>query len=359
MANSEHYDVIIIGAGPAGSATAIYINPERSGLRVLLLEGKKEVGVPLQCGEAMPTYDDLLTVFPKADCRELFDLPDEVQAGAIEGLKFKAPSGRIYTADLKGQMYHRDKLDQHLFKRALACGAEYRLNSRVKKIAKNQVWTSDDTFTADFIVGADGVFSVVSKAFPAFVPNRDICACAFVLASGDFKENVIQLWYESRFTGGYFWLFPKSKASEANIGLGVRGRANVRTLLERELQQLSEQGPFLIKYRGGGAVPLSGLKPKIVSENIALVGDAAGMVFPTNGGGTGLAMMAGKWLGEIIAKRQALIEYEKKVQAILGPVLKKSLRTRRQMDLFRKKPSVFSAVMWLANLKGWRQFIVG
>jgi flavin-dependent dehydrogenase len=56
MSNSNHYDVIIVGAGPAGSCTAMYIHPNRTGKRVLLLEGKKQVGIPMQCGEAMPTY---------------------------------------------------------------------------------------------------------------------------------------------------------------------------------------------------------------------------------------------------------------------------------------------------------------
>ena len=111
--------------------------------------------------------------------------------------------------------------------------------------------------------------------------------------------------------------------------------------------------------KGGGAVPLGGLKKQIVHEHVALVGDAAGMVFPTNGGGTGLAMMAGKWLGQAIGDDVPLPEYERKVHAILGPVLKRSLRTRRQMDLFRKSETVFSALMWAANSTGWRNFIIG
>ena len=72
-----------------------------------------------------------------------------------------------------------------------------------------------------------------------------------------------------------------------------------------------------------------------------------------------MAMMAGKWLGEIIAENLPLSEYEKKVQAVMAPVLKSSLQTRRQMDFFRKNSALFSTVMWVANLKGWRNFIIG
>ena len=114
-----------------------------------------------------------------------------------------------------------------------------------------------------------------------------------------------------------------------------------------------------VTQKGGGAVPLGGLKRRVVYEHVALVGDAAGMVFPTNGGGTGVAMMAGKWLGETIAAGRPLSDYGIKVQTAIAPVLRRSLRTRRQMDFFRKNETVFSTMMWFANLKGWRNFIIG
>ncbi len=358
MARNNHYDVIIVGAGPAGSCTAIYINPHKTGIRTLLLEGKKEVGIPMQCGEAMPTYQELLNIFPQADCAELYDLPEEIHAGKIEGIKFKAPSGKEYIAYLKGNMFYREKLDQYLFHRAVENGAEFRLGTRVKHIEGHRIFTANGEFTADLIVGADGVYSVVSKSFE-FEPNRDIALCAFVIAEGDFYEQFVELWFESRFPGGYFWLFPKNKVGEANIGLGVRGPKQVRALLNQVLEELKKQKKFKIKQVGGGVVPLGGMKKKIVRDHVALVGDAAGMVFPTNGGGTGLAMMAGKWLGQTIAEGKSLLEYENKAKAILGPVLEDSLRTRRQMDFFRKYDRIFSALMWWANLKGWRSFIIG
>jgi digeranylgeranylglycerophospholipid reductase len=359
MSNANHYDVIIVGAGPAGSCTALYINPKRTGKRVLILEWKKQVGIPMQCGEAMPTYAELSSIFPDVDCPELFDVPEEVYAGRIEGIKIKAPSGKTYTAYLKGQMFHRDKLDQHFFKMAVENGAEYRLRSRVKRVEGHLVATDEEEFTADIIVGADGVYSLVSNSFPAFEPNRDVCPCSFVIAEGDFHEELIEIWYQSRFPGGYFWLFPKNNAGEANIGVGMRGPTHVRGLLNQVLEEIRPHKNFSVKQKGGGAVPLGGLKKKFVHQHVALVGDAAGMVFPSNGGGTALAMMAGKWLGETIAKNQPLEEFEKRVKATLGPVLKDSLRTRRQLDFFRKNETLFSAIMWFANLKGWRSFIIG
>ena len=359
MANSSHYNVIIVGGGPAGSCTAIYINPKRTGKRVLILESKKEVGLPMQCGEAIPTYRELLTIFPEANCPELYDLPQEIFAGRIEGIKFKAPSGRTYIANLEGQMFHRDKLDQYFFAMAVDAGAEAQLGTRVLEIKGDKLITKTAEYTADIIVGADGVYSVVSNSFAVFQPNRDVCPCSLVIANGNFEQELIELWFENRFPGGYFWLFPKTASGEANIGVGMRGPKNIRQTLDRVLIELQNKYNFTVVQKSGGAVPLGGLKSKIVHEHLALVGDAAGMVFPTNGGGTGLAMMAGKWLGETIAANKPLLEYEKKVKAVVAPVLKRSLRTRKQMDFFRKNDSLFSGVMWLANMMGWRNFIIG
>ncbi|MFQ5651754.1 MAG: geranylgeranyl reductase family protein [bacterium] len=359
MPGERHYDVIIVGAGPAGACTAIYIDAERTGKRVLLLEAKKQVGIPMQCGEAIPTYQELLTIFPQADCAELYDLPDHVYAGTIAGIKFKSPTGTTYVAPLKGQMFYRDRLDRHFFQRAVARGADYRLGCRVRHIAGNSIVTDHETFTADIIVGADGVFSTVAASFPVFKPNRDICPCSLVLARGDFYADLVELWFESRFPGGYFWLFPKNRVGEANIGLGMRGAKNVRGMLNQVLEEIRETYNLQIIQKSGGAVPLGGLKRNLVYNHVALVGDAAGMVFPTNGGGTGLAMMAGKWLGEIIAQNKPLLEYERKVNTIMRPVLASSLRTRRQMDFFRRNERMFSAMMWLADLRGWRHFIIG
>jgi len=359
MEKFEHYDVIIVGAGPAGACTAAAISPVRTGKRVLLLEGKKRVGLPMQCGEAIPTYEELLSIFPQAGCPELYDLPSDVYAGTIAGIKFRSPSGRTYVADLKGQMMHRERLDQHLFDRAVAAGVEYRLGERVHTVREHEIETAAGRYSADIVIGADGVYSLVSAATPAFSPNRDICPCALVLAKGDFYSEYIELWFESRFPGGYFWLFPKNRVGEANIGLGMRGPKNVRQLLDRVIAEIRDHYGLEIIGKSGGAVPLGGLKEVVVHRHFALVGDAAGMVFPTNGGGTGLAMMAGKWLGEIIAADQPLSLYERKVNNILRPVLQRSLRTRRQMDFFRKSERAFEALMWLANLRGWRNFIIG
>lgn len=160
----KRYDVVIVGAGPAGSTAARYMEPARSGMSVLLLEAKRQVGVPIQCGEALPHYADVKMVFPGAECPELFDLPGRVIASEVRGIRFVLPKGRTYFADVTGRMIHRDRLDQFLFKRAVAAGADYRLNARVRRVEGQRVATGDEEFAADLITGADGTNPLVAAS---------------------------------------------------------------------------------------------------------------------------------------------------------------------------------------------------
>lgn len=353
----KRYDVIIVGAGPAGSTTAKYIEPARSGMSVLLLESRRQIGLPIQCGEALPTYSDLKTAFPRIDCPELFDLPASVVASEVNGIKFVLPKQRTYFAAVTGRMFYRERLDQFLFDQAVTAGADYRLHCRVHHIEGHRVLTTSEEFWGDLIIGADGPNSLVSASFPVFAANKELTPCAFIIAEGDFFEKHIELWVDERFPGGYFWLFPKN--GDANIGMGLRGSAHVRSVLNDMLKDLALRREFKIKMRGGGVVPLGGLKKRLTWQHVALVGDAAGMVFPSNGGGTAQAMIGGKILGEAIRTGLPLSVYQRRVDEIMRPALNQSLRTRRFIDLARRHENLFLALMWWFDRRGWQSFIVG
>jgi digeranylgeranylglycerophospholipid reductase len=174
---------------------------------------------------------------------------------------------------------------------------------------------------------------------------------------GDFFEKHIEMWVDERFPGGYFWLFPKN--GEANIGVGMRGCKRVRSVLQHMLDDLRHEREFKLMMRGGGVVPIGGLKKRVAWRHVALVGDAAGMVFATNGGGTAQAMLAGQILGEVVAAHLPLSEYQHRVDWIMRPALEQSLRMRRVIDFARNHDSLFLMLMWLFNRRGWKSFIVG
>ncbi len=324
----------------------------------MLLDARQQIGIPIQCGEALPTYSDVRMVFPGIDCEELFDLPAHVIASEVRGIKFVLPRARSYFADVVGRMLYRDRLDQFLFDQAIAAGADYRLNARVRRVEGHRVITNgEEEFVGKLVIGADGPNSLVSASFPVFSPNRELAPCAFVIVHGDFFERHIEMWVDERFPGGYFWLFPKN--GEANIGVGLRGSKHVRAVLQGMLDNLRLEREFKLKMRGGGVVPISGLKKRVAWQHVALVGDAAGMVFATNGGGTAQAMLAGQMLGEVIAAHLPLSEYQRRVDRIIRPALDQSLRTCRVIDFARNHERLFLMLMWLLNQRGWKSFIVG
>ncbi|MBI2839103.1 MAG: NAD(P)/FAD-dependent oxidoreductase [Acidobacteria bacterium] len=353
----REYDVVIVGAGPAGCVTATTVDPRRSGLRTLILDYRRIVGVPVQDGEGLPDYGEMRRIVPGIDCEELFDFPAGIVRHRIEGMKFVAPSGRAYVGDLKGWTIDRDRLDQHFAAQAVERGAELQLSTRVVRVENGTVWTAGEPIRARWIIGADGPNSVVAASVPGLGPNRAMCRCAFVVVEGDFREDLIELWFGREWKGGYFWLFPKG--TQANIGLGVRGRANPRELLDAALARLSRRKSFRLSFRGGGVVPLGGLKPRLANEHVALVGDAAGMVFPSNGGGTACAMLAGKILGETLRERRPLADYEQRVRKLLERPLARSLTMRRLLDVTFYRDGMLDLMMRLADHTGWRRFIIG
>ncbi len=352
---ARKYDVIVIGAGPAGSCTARDIAPNKSGLSVLLIENKKTVGIPIQCGEALPTQHDIDVTFPAVDCAGLISPPSHVLASHIDGIEFVLPRGRRMLVPVPGLMIHRDRLDEFLFQQAVAAGAHYRLGVRVRKIDGNRVCTEDEEFQGGIIVGADGPNSLVSNSFGAFSPHALLVPCAFVIAKGDFYDRHIHIWVDARFPGGYFWIFPKN--GEANIGVGLRGTTRVKDTLKTTLAELKQSTPFEIKTSGGGVVPMSGLKKRLVWRHVALVGDAAGMVFPSNGGGTAQAMLSGHILAGVIRDRLPLSEYQTRVDKYLRPAFDRSLRTRQLVDVCRRNDHLLLGLLWLFDRRGWKSFI--
>ena len=86
---TENVDVLVVGSGPAGSVAARYA--AASGANVKIIERRPVVGVPVRCGEFMPSDGEILDMFPKLkDMESLFDIPDELieQSEVYEGYTF-------------------------------------------------------------------------------------------------------------------------------------------------------------------------------------------------------------------------------------------------------------------------------
>jgi digeranylgeranylglycerophospholipid reductase len=325
-------DVLIVGAGPAGSTTARYCAGKDS--RVLLIDRRREIGYPVQCGEFLPAPKEMYSMFPRTmDLEELFRIDSEHVKGVSEFVDMVSPRGRRYRCSFEGMTLDRRQFDKHLVKLATERGAEVRTETAFLSMKDGLAQTTMGEIRAKVIVGADGPKSRTARA--AGLKGPDMCYPAITgQAEGDF-EPAIKMYFGSIAPGGYAWIIPKKDS--ANVGLGVDPRlhkGSLRPLFDRFLASrlLSAKDVTM------GFVPQSGPVSRTVAGKVMLVGDAAGHVMATNGGGIPLAMVAGRIAGQAIGahlKDGAPLElYERKWRHVLGKPLDISLWTRKLGDMF-------------------------
>ena len=146
-------------------------------------------------------------------------------------------------------------------------------------------------------------------------------------------EMVVEMFFGTIAPGGYAWVIPKGDG--ANVGLGIQktGNVSLRKMLDKFLKT---RGLGKIEQLSAGFVPISGPIPKTVKDNVLIVGDAAGQVMATNGGGIPISMICGRIAGNVIAQNfkdnTPLQKYEEEWRANVGPELDNALDTKRMAD---------------------------
>ncbi len=355
-------DVIIVGAGPAGSTTAYYT--AKNGANVLLIDKKKEIGNPVQCGELQPSLIELKKIFPKLeDLSDLFDIPENVICNKTNYFEFFSPSGKGYRTMYGGLILDRLKFDQFLAKKAERAGAIVETNTEFLGItAENRclVKKSDDKIEVKYkvIVAADGPRSNVCKqgGIKTSETNKDTVACAEYKMSGvNCEEDTCQFYINKKICpGGYAWIFPKGEGI-ANVGLGIRLNfvkegISVSKQLKNFVNNFNQTSIQLshgkILKRTGGLVPVGGLIKNSAVNNILAVGDAASHVMAINGGGICTAMICGRIAGNVISEyidnKSKLIEYDVRWRGIIGKELHNAYTSRRLLDLTAVKSDLIA-----------------
>jgi geranylgeranyl reductase family protein len=278
----QHYDVLVVGAGPAGSATAIHL--ARGGARVLLAD-RKRFPRDKACGGGITGR-----ALRQAPC-DISPVVERVvhtfELRLHHRHRFRRTSGEPLIL-----MTQRRRLDAYLAEQAVAAGASFRDNARVEQIEIGVggivATVAGEPMSADLLVGADGANGVVARAagldagivrgiaLEGNVPWR-------LLDSESYQSTaVIEL---SAPTGGYGWLFPK--AEHANLGVG--GWATEGPHLRDHLARLARAfsvDPDAITDLRGHRLPMRRVGASTpVRDNVLLVGDAAGLVDPLSGDG--------------------------------------------------------------------------
>jgi digeranylgeranylglycerophospholipid reductase len=289
----ETYDVIIVGAGPAGSSAALAA--AQRGVKVLLLDQRQRIGVPVQCAEFVPQWISRVVQF-SATC--------VVQT--IQTMITHLPDQSMYEMKSPGYMLDRSLFDKELAASAVQQGAHLFVQSRVTGLTPEGVvierGQGKTLIRSKVVIGADGVRSSVAQ-WVGGRKRKEIVALQYEVVIPRPLETV-EIFFSREVEGGYAWFFPKGKT--ANIGLGtIPQKANILvTLLTGFLDSLANHkrlSGIHVVGKTGGAIPCE--KPgQTVFGNVLLVGDAAGHAHPITGAGILNAVVGGEMAGRISAE---------------------------------------------------------
>jgi len=293
----EKADVTVVGAGPAGSTTARTI--AKKGFKVILVEKDEYPGKTNVCAGGIPK-----PVFEETGLKS-----DIIEKEILRG-EYYYPWGKKYLK-LNHVSVYRSIFDRVLANKAVDKGAEMLTNTLIKDVEVREErafsFFSDGIIESEIIVFADGPNTLAFRKFGiGFKPDADKTVVS-VACEVEWKENpseCFEFYYGYDFSPwGYGWIFPKRDT--ANVGIGClysKLRTNIMELLNYMLQKHPITSEKLkdrkILSLNSALIPFAPAA-KIYGERMLVVGDAAGMVDPVNGGGIMQAIHGGKLAGEV------------------------------------------------------------
>lgn len=326
------WDILVVGAGPAGSSAALAA--ARKGAQVLLVERRRQVGMPVQCAEYIPA---MLKgqLAPKGG----------YVVQKIEGMHTFVPGQAVKETRAPGYIIRRELFDQSLVDAARKAGVQVRYATRATAMnsAGDVTLSPRDeqayTIHPRVIIGADGSRSTIGRW--AGLVNRHLLPGVQMTLPLAVPLTHTEIYFDPQIVAGYGWLFPKGTV--ANVGLGMLratgGRSSVRKVLDRFIWRLKRDGKICgapVAYAAGW-IPAEQVR-NAVQGNIMLVGDAAGQTHPVTGAGIFAAVTCGRLAGKYAASAIAaddmtlLKTYDHKWQDLFGDTLARGYHRREQME---------------------------
>ncbi|MDI9643870.1 MAG: NAD(P)/FAD-dependent oxidoreductase [Candidatus Verstraetearchaeota archaeon] len=336
-----NYDVVVVGAGPAGLMAARKVASR--GFSVLVLEKEKDLGVKA-CAEAVSA-----SAFETAEIPVTQSLISNSINGAYVYPPDESKGVKISGSSYRGYILNKPQFLYALASEAVSSGSELMMRSEVKAVkmkgttAESLVYShKGETREVSFkyLVGADGVGSIVGRSCGFDAADFEIIpTIQYVMVNCKVPEKDFIRIYMGKEVAplGYAWIFAKNEYV-ANVGIGVRG-APAKPYLDRFIEAHPEifKGAKAIK-EGGGAVPVGGQIKETSKGNVLLCGDAAGQVIPITGGGIRTSMGAGSIAGRCIAdalesgRPEEIRKYSGAYSEYWGTRISRSLKVLRAIE---------------------------
>lgn len=355
------YDVVVVGAGPAGSMAARYA--AQGGAKTLLIEKRQEIGTPVRCAEgvAIRWFEEVGIEFDQSWV-----------ATRVEGARLFSPNGTELRIDERmagdevGTVLERNLFDKAMANYAAKAGAKIMLRTSAIGVLKEggkvtgvKVNSMGEKFNvkAKLVIGADGFESQVARwgGIDTNIKQKDITATLQYRLTG-IKPNVSYCDFyvgNCYAPGGYIWVFPKNEDS-ANVGIGmqlakVKDKGDVKRYLDKFIETHDYvKGGQMVEMVSGG-VSICAPLDCVTADGLMLTGDAARMIDPITGGGIRNGCVAGMYAGQVAAEaikandtgKDFLAKYEKLWRANLEEKLWRNWMAKEKLvtltdDVFDK-----------------------
>ena len=336
---AERVDVLVVGAGPAGSTAAFRL--AQAGHRVLVVEEHPCVGRPVQCAGLVSARVLELSGASATVTRQVRGAT--VFGPSLRSVEFRAAEPRAFVLDRAG-------LDAHLADRAARAGAEIRTSTRFDgrladdprgvRVLLHGPEGARQEVIARLVIGADGVTSAVARAFRLRRPVEILPAFEAEFPNSPGDPDLVEVYLGRSIAPGLFgWWIPDGRGG-ARVGVAADADGTpARMYFERLLAAIARRfgrplaNPTAFVAAG---IPIGRL-PKCVGPRVLLVGDAAAQVKPLSGGGIFTGMRAAELAASVAAEaleaedlsERRLAAYPRRFEAELGDEFRRALYLRR------------------------------
>lgn len=337
------YDVVVVGAGPAGTSTAF--SAANGGANVLLLEEDREVGSPVRCAGL---------VLSKEILQLGLNIPKRIILNTLR--RYKVVIKEISQIEIAPQNYEhyvldRREFDKFLAYRAVDVGVELWVWSKATNVERrNDEWLirirkkgEIKEICCKVLVAADGWPSEIAKHLGLPHSGESAICAQYEGHSHEIDPNVLEIYLGEEYAPGcYVWIVPIDE-HRVRVGLGVRDYKNPFEFLDKFISKRFDRFSPLSTHTG--QVPLCGpLSPSYTNGGLA-VGNAAGQVNPMTGEGIipsiRCGLIAGEVIGEAVMKdnvsTEILSKYEERVNSIIGKKFRLYLKARKVLEKMSSK----------------------
>jgi geranylgeranyl reductase family protein len=334
--NYEYFDVCIVGASIAGNYLSFLLST--SNLRIVVLEDHREIGLPFQCAGII-----------SQKLSQLIELPKGIVLNRVITAKIVSSSGKFIklSGDEHPYIVDRVALDRLYYdKNQRNTNIIYYLGEKYKSFEYQidndkkcvLIETSKRKIKSKLLIGCDGPLSSVGKQLKV---KNEVLYAAQIRIKAHFSKDEAAMYFDPQWKQLFGWIVPEGNQI---FRIGIAAAKNVNESFKRFLEELNIDINNKLDQQGG-IIPY-GMMNRVAFDNILLLGDAAGQVKATTGGGIIMLLTAAKYVSRCVnlcfkndnfSKKFIKKYYEKPCSKTIGRELKLHYVIRLILEKFKDK----------------------